>query len=206
MGPRGAARGLDHREVAHERAGVRRGSPDARSASPDREQDDRRRGRGGRVDERPAVAEVLGVDGDQLRAIVGGERRHQLSEVDIGLVTDRRKPREAHLDLPRQDPELERQVPALRDEADRAGRELVRRQAQVGRGIEDAEAVRAEQHRPRRPDTLHERPLALRRPARRRRPARTPPPGRRSRPAPAHREGREATRTQAGRGRCRRFG
>ena len=57
-------------------------------------------------------------------------------------------------------PELERQVAALGDEPDRARRELVRGQAEVGRGVEDAEAVGAEQHRPGRAHALDERALA----------------------------------------------
>ena len=71
--PGRAAGGLDDRDVAHERARVRYRGPDAGVASPDGEQDDRGRCSGRRVDERPAVAEVLGVDSDQLGALVSGE-------------------------------------------------------------------------------------------------------------------------------------
>ena len=127
---------------------------------------------------------------------------------------------------PREDAQLEGQVAALGDEPDRAGRELVRRQAEVGGGVEDAEAVRAEQHRPGRAHALDERPLAglrlgaelaqagrdaderpradregvVDRLLERRRRHRDRPPAR-GRPA-----GRGATRTRAGRGWCRRFG
>src|SRR5258708_27238695 len=72
----------------------------------------------------------------------------QLGRFEICLVAERREPREAETSARREQPELERQVAALRDQADLAGREIdPRREIELRVAVEDAEAVRPEQDR-----------------------------------------------------------
>ena len=75
--------------------------------------------------ERAAVAEVLGVEGDQPRRLVRGERAHQLGRLDVDLVAERGEAREAEPDRRDAAADLEREVAALGDQADRAAREVV---------------------------------------------------------------------------------
>jgi hypothetical protein len=143
-GPRGRG---DDRAVADERAGVRAGGADAGLGRADGQQDDRLARGGGRVDERAAVAEVLGVDGDRAGLGMLAEGGHELGQVDVGLVADRREAGEPEPRRAGQDAQLERQVAALGDEPDRPGRELVRGQPEIRGRVVDAEAVGPEQHR-----------------------------------------------------------
>ena len=102
--PRRAAGGLDRGRVARERTGVRGGRARSRLAASGREQDDLlarplRRLAGAR--ERPAVAEVLAVDGDHPRVLVGREGLDELGGVDVGLVPERGEARDADAVLAR---------------------------------------------------------------------------------------------------------
>ena len=157
---RRARSGRDHGRARDQRPGVRPRGARARLGRADGEQHDGLFGGGGRVHEGAPVAEVLGVDGDHLGRLVLGERGDELRKVDVGLVPDRGEPREAELDRAREDAELEGEVAALRDQADRALRELVRGDAEVGARVEDAEAVRPEQHRTGIAHPRDQRPLA----------------------------------------------
>ena len=111
--------------------------------------------------------------------------REHVGDVEVGLVADRREPREAEPDVGEQQPGLERDVAALRDEPDRPGRQRVRREVELARGVEHAEAVRAEQDGARRAhprDDARARaprrrpPRSRRSPSRPRRATRRPPP------------------------------
>ena len=91
------------------------------------------------------VAEVLEVDGDQPRGLVRGERLDQLGRLDVRLVPERDEAREAEPELGAHHADLEREVSALRDEADRAGLELLRAKLEPRAGVVDAEAIRPDE-------------------------------------------------------------
>ena len=215
-----AAGGVDRGAVGRQRAGVGEDGARCRVRVLDRHQQHGLAGprRGlARRRERAPVAEVLDVDGDQLGLRVAGELADQLRDLDVGLVADRREAREAEPGARGEHPDLEREVAALRDQPDRPARQVVGDEVELGGGVEDAEAVRAEQHGAGRARPVGERAVAHaarvavglarrdhddargpRRRARRRTPARAPPaapPARRGSAAPA---ARRATRTRAG--------
>ena len=87
-----------------------------------------------------------------------------LGHVEVGLVADRNEPREAEAEVAEQEPGLERDVPALRDEADRPRRQRVRREVELGGRVEDARGSSGRRARRR------QRGHARRSPARARRP------------------------------------
>ena len=162
---RGEARRLDGGEVAGERARVRAGRAGARLRGAPGEQHDGRprldgRGRGAR--ELPPVAEVLAVERDQPGRLVVGERRDQLGRLHVGLVAERDEAGEPEAELGPDHPDLEREIPALGDEADRAGLELLRADLELGARVVDAEAVRAHEDGPGGAHALDDRPLARR--------------------------------------------
>src|SRR5207247_11300716 len=141
--------GIDRGEVADERAGMRAGGAETACALSDREQHDGLAGllRGTR--ERAPVAKVLDVERDQVRAVVSRELLEQLGRFEIGLIAERREAREAEPFAVGEQPELEREVAALRDQPDRAGRKVnPRREVELRISVVDAEAVRAEEQRP----------------------------------------------------------
>ena len=129
--------------------------------------------RGAGVDERPAVAEVLGVDGDQLGPLVLRERRDQLGQVEVGLVAHRGKSREA--EVVGRGAGCRARAPGCRSGEIRpiepGGNSFDARPRSLRR-VEHAEAVGAEQHRAGRAHPLDERPFAQRPPRRRPRRAR----------------------------------
>src|SRR5205807_8246023 len=102
------------------------------------------------------------IDADHPRPLVPGERGEELGGADVRLVADRDRAREAEAGVLQQEPDLEQDVAALRDEADGAGRQRRRRELELGRAVEEAEAVRADQDGIRGPHALDERPLARR--------------------------------------------
>ena len=163
LDPGGAAGRVDRGAVRRQRAGVRRDRTRGRVRMLDRHQHDRlaraRRGLG-RPRERAPIAEVLDVDRDQLGRVVVGEVADQLGHLDVGLVADGDEAREAESRVRGDHAELQRQVAALRDESDRPVREVVRDQLELGAGVEDAQAVRAEQHDVRRARPLGQRAVA----------------------------------------------
>src|SRR5207245_9147917 len=109
-------------------------------ATSDRQQHDRLRGSGGCTSERAPVAEVLHVQRDQPRRLVAGEALDELRCLEIRLVAERREAREAEPFALRQQRELQRQVAALRDQPDRARREIDPRPGtELGIALEDAE-------------------------------------------------------------------
>ena len=166
LDPRRAAGGVDRAAVAGERAGVRAHRAGGGLGVLDPEQHDRlpRRDRGRRRRrERPPVAEVLGVEGDQLGRVVGGERADEVGRLEIDLVARRDEAREPERGLAGQQPQLQREVAALGDQADRAGRQRVGDELEARRGVEHPEAVRPEQ---RHAGLAHARPArGLARPA-----------------------------------------
>ena len=186
-----AAGGVDRGEAARQRARVRARGAGPRGGTSDREQDDGLAGGAGRLGERPAVAEILHVDADHAGRLVRRERGHELGRVQVGLVAHRDEPREPEAEVGEQQSGLERDVAALGDEPDRAARQRVRRQVELGLRVEDPEAVRAYEHRRRRHAPARRSPPRApgpRLPARRARPRSQParvPPRRASRPRPA---------------------
>jgi len=148
----GPTRGIDSNRGADQGAGMRAGRAGAARRGADGEEDHRltrlqraqRRSR-----KRTTIAKILGVDGDDLRGVVAGEALDELGHVQIRLVTDRDEPRESEAGLPRDRRELKPEVPALRDQTDRAPRKVAEGHVQPGSGVCHAEAVRADQHRPR---------------------------------------------------------
>ena len=127
-----AAGGVDGVEVARQRAGVRMGCADRRSGAADGEQHDRLARGARRLGERAPVAEVLAVDADHACAVVGGQVRDDLRDVEVGLVPDGHEPREAETEVAEQEPGLERDVAALRAIHGYVLYILVRRLAHVG--------------------------------------------------------------------------
>ena len=91
-----------------------------------------------------------------------GERSDELGCVQVGLVADRDGAREAEAEVGEQQPDLERDVAALRDEPDRPARQRRRRKVQLGSRVEDPEAVRPDERRAGRADALDDRRLARR--------------------------------------------
>ena len=124
------AGGIHDRGRRHHRAGVRLRLSSGGLAAPDRQQHDGLTGvgrltRGG--DETSAVAEVLGVHRDSVRARMIDAPEHEIGRIEIGLVAQGRKAREAELVLDEQLSELERQVAALRQEGNApAGQRIAR--------------------------------------------------------------------------------
>src|SRR6478752_2637937 len=153
------ARRLDRVARAGERAGVRARGAAARGGAADREQHDRLPGRPRRLDKGAAISEVLAVDADHARRLVLGERGDELGDADVRLVADRDRPREAEAVVLEQESDLEQDVAALREEPDRPGRQRCRRELELARAVEDAEAVRPHEHRSRCAHPLNERPL-----------------------------------------------
>ena len=173
--PRGRACGLDRERVAHERARVRAGRAHGRRGVLDREQEHRRARVGrrpGRRGEPAPVAEILGVERDQARRLVQRERAHELRGLQVDLVAERGEPREAEPDRRGAAADLEREVAALGDQADRARaggrwrRARAPRPRRTRRGSSGRAAARRPRARARRSRRRARRPR--RRPARRR--------------------------------------
>ena len=80
----------------------------------------------------PSVAEVLEVHGDNSRGLVRGERLDELGRLNVGLVPERDEAGETEPELGAHHADLKREVSALRDEADRAGLELLRAKLEPG--------------------------------------------------------------------------
>src|SRR5262249_44924575 len=95
--------------------------------------------------ELPAVPEVLAVDADEGRLLVRGRRADQLRGLEVGLVAERGEPRDAEPDLAREQRDLDREVPAREDQADRPGSEVARAEIELARPVVDAEAVRSQE-------------------------------------------------------------
>jgi hypothetical protein len=83
---------------------------------------------------------------------VRGERAHQLRRLDVDLVAQRGEAREAEPDRGHAAADLEREVAALGDQADRAAREVVGDELELGGRVEDPEAVGPEHAHARRAD------------------------------------------------------
>ena len=75
--------------------------------------------------EGPSVAEVLAVEGDHARRLVVDQAADELAGLEVGLVSERGEAREAEAVILGEQGELEREIAALGDEADRAALELV---------------------------------------------------------------------------------
>ena len=118
-------------------------------------------GRTGGRHEGPAVGDVLHVDGDRPAALVLGEMLEQVGQRHVGLVADRGEAAESQAHPPEQESDLEREVARLRDQPDRACGILVGRDPQIGVGVEDPDAVRAEHQRAGSPHPIAQRELAL---------------------------------------------
>lgn len=163
---RGAARGGDHGAVGSQCAGVGLGAADGGFAASDGEQQHglAHRGgfRGGRH-ERAAVAEVLAVHRDHIGAGVRRARADDVGDAEICLVAEGYEAREAVTARGQEPGQLQRHVAALGQQCDPSGRHRVRRQVQLGRGVQHAEAVRAQQQRARVADPLDD--AFLQRPA-----------------------------------------
>ncbi len=162
---RGGERGVDGRAVGGQCAGVRVDRAGPGPAAVDGQRDHRRatsHGAGGRTREGPSVAEVLDVDSDDLGGVVGGERLHEVGGAKVGLVTQRGKAREAEPVRGGHQPELEREVAALRDEADRARGQRVGHELQPLPRVQHAQAVGPQQHGTGIADTLGQQSVVVR--------------------------------------------
>ena len=124
------------------------------------EENDRLSGRRARTRERPAVAEVLKVDSDELRRLMRGEGLDKLPSLDVGLVSQRNEAREAEPEVRGEQTDLEREVAALRDEADRARDQVLGAELEPGVRVVDAEAVRAHEDGAGGTDALDDRLLS----------------------------------------------
>ena len=160
--PRRAAGGFDCRGAADQRACVRPRRLGADLSASDGEEHDGLPGldrflRGAR--EGPSVAEVLAVEGDDAGRLVVDQAADELARLEVCLVPERREPREAEPVVLGEQGELEREVAALRDEADRAALQLAPAEVEARRGVEDPEAVRPEEDGARRPNALDDRGL-----------------------------------------------
>ena len=145
--------------VARERTGVRGGGTCSGFAAARREQNNLLACRNSRCTgpgESPAVTEVLAVDPDDSRVLVGGESFHELGSLDISLVSERREARDTDPVLRCEQAQLERKVPALGDDPQGSRTELVGAEIEVGGRVVHAEAVRAEHDRARRANALHD--------------------------------------------------
>ena len=98
------------------------------------------------VDERPAVDDVLGVDRDGPRPLVVDARTHEVDDPEVRLVADGDEPGHAQAAVGHEAREVEGQVAALAEHGHVADREEGRRQLEAGRGVDDAEAVGADDH------------------------------------------------------------
>src|SRR6187200_3282940 len=152
-----AASRLDCARAADERTRVRPRRLGADLARADGQQNDRLAGlddflRGAR--EGAPVTEVLAVEGDHPRRLVSDEAADELACLEIRLVPERGEAREAEAVLLGEEGELQREIPALGDQSDGAAIELAPTQVETAAGVEDAEAVRAEEHRAGGPHTL----------------------------------------------------
>ena len=135
-----------------------------RAAAVDGQGDHRRaggHGAGGGAREGPAVAEVLDVDGDDFGGVVGGEGVDEVGGAEVGLVAQRGKAREPEPLGGGDQPQLEREVAALGDEADGARGQWVGDELEPSPGVEHAQAVGPEQHRSGIADALREGRVVL---------------------------------------------
>ena len=87
-------------------------------------------------------------------------RGHEIRRLQIGLVAERREARDAEAELAREQRHLEREVAALRDEADRPRLEVARAEIEPGRPVVDAHAVGPEEHSAGGADPFDRLPLA----------------------------------------------
>src|SRR4029079_6566757 len=161
--PGRAASRLDCARATDERTRVRPRRLGADLVRADGQQDDRLAGldgvlRGAR--EGAPVTEVLAVEGDHPRRLVGDEAADELACLKIRLVPERSKAREAEAVLLGEEGELQREIPALGDQSDGSPVELAPPQVETAAGVEDAEAVRAEEHRAGGPHALDDGGLA----------------------------------------------
>ena len=158
------ARSVDSSRVARERTGVRGGRPRSRLAAAGSEQDDLLAcfpGRLSGASERSPVAEVLAVDGDHPGVRVGREGRDELGGFEVGLIPERRDPRDPDPVLAAQEAQLQDEVAALGDDAQRAGREIVHAEIEGGGCVVEAERVGAEHHHARPANLLDDAALEL---------------------------------------------
>jgi hypothetical protein len=159
---RGTGR-VDRDEIADESAGVRARCTSARDRpAPGQEKHrlsalDRSVGCPGEL---PPVPKVLAVESDHAGLLVLGEDIDQLGRLEVGLVAERDEARESQARVSREHPDLESQVAALGDEADRPARNRVRAQVEVRGRIEDPQTVRSDEQRTRRANPFHRRLLS----------------------------------------------
>jgi hypothetical protein len=151
---------VDGHRVADERAGVRARGADTRGGLSTSEQHHRLAGMRRSPRERPAVAEVLEVDGNQPRGLMLCERRNELCRLEVGLVADGDEAGDSEAGVLPQERELDREIPALRNNAELARDEVARREVELGGCVVQAHAVRPEQHRARRAHALDDGLLA----------------------------------------------
>src|SRR6185312_4884464 len=161
--PGRAASRLDCARATDERTRVRPRRLGADLVRADGQQDDRLAGldgllRGAR--ECTPVTEVLAVEGDHPRRLVGDEAADELACLEIRLVPERGEAREAEAVLLGEEGDLQREIPALGDQSDGAAIELAPTQVETAAGVEDAEAIRADEHRAGGPHALDDGGLA----------------------------------------------
>ena len=124
----GVAGRVDDGAVGGERAGVRLGAADRRLASADGEQQHRLAGlgrRGRRRDEGAAVAEVLAIDGNEIGVGVVDAGLDEVGRAEVGLIAEGDEAGEPVATRLEEAAELQRHVPALRQERNSPGRQRV---------------------------------------------------------------------------------
>ena len=137
-----------------------RGGARARLAGTGREHDHRLARLENRLGQRPAVAEVLDVEGDHLRRLVATEVGDEVGDLEVGLVADRCDPGEAEADVGGQPRQLQGYVSTPADQADRPRGRGTEPQIELGAGVRNSPAVGAEHHRAGLSDPLDHRSLA----------------------------------------------
>ena len=135
---------------------MRPGRPDASLARPAREQHHRLAGPGRGTSEPATVAEVLEVDADHPRGLVLRELLDELGRLEVGLIADRDETGDAEADLLAEQRDLDRQVAALRDQAEMARDEVARGEVELGLAVVDPHAVRPDENGARGANALHD--------------------------------------------------
>ena len=133
---------------------MRAGRAESDLARPACEQHHRLAGLGRRTSEPATVAEVLEIDADHPRGLVPRELLDELCRFEIGLIADRDETGDAQAELLAEQRDLDRQVAALRNQAEIARDEVARGEVELGLAVVQTHAVRSDQNCSRRANAL----------------------------------------------------
>ena len=135
---------------------MRAGRPDSNLARPAREQHHRLAGPGRGTSEPATVAEILEIDADHPRGLVRRELLDELCRFEVGLIADRDETGDAEAKVLAEQRDLDRQVAALRDQAEMARDEIARGEVELGLAVVQPHAVRSDQNGSRGANALHD--------------------------------------------------